>query len=62
MSSIEAVAMIVVGGSVTSKNTYAKDLEVLYNNKSLSLYRVCLKCWLEKLLQILRRKNLTVSC
>lgn len=62
MSSIEAVAMILVGGSVSGKNTYAEDLDVLYHNKSLSLYRVCLKCWLEKVLQILRKENLTVSC
>lgn len=46
---------------VSSKSTYADDLDVLYHNKSLSLHRVCLKYWLENVLQILRNKNLTIS-
>jgi len=55
MSSIWAVAMIVVGDSVSDKNTYAEDLDVLYHNKWLIFYKVDLKCWLEKVLQILRK-------
>lgn len=61
MSNIEAKAMFVVGGRVSGKKTYAEDLDVLYHNKSLSLYRAYLKCCWEKVLQILRKKNLTVS-
>lgn len=48
MPSIQAVAVIAVGDNVSGKNTYAEDLDVLYHNKSLSLYRACLKWWLEK--------------
>lgn len=49
LSSIQIVAKIVFAVNVSSKNTYADDLDILYHIKSMSLHsRVCLKCWLEK--------------